>query len=103
MPFDRLPGALLPLTYLLAVLVLSALGTWWVVRKERKEPSSYTRSAEYLASMTAWRKLSAAAQEAVDNAALDMAEQAEIDAREDAQEAARFLDDRVRVSSLYHP
>ena len=42
MPFDRLPGALLPLTYLLAVLVLSALGTWWLVRKERKESSSYT-------------------------------------------------------------
>jgi hypothetical protein len=84
MSADRLPGALLPLLYLLAVLVLSAGGFVWAVRQERRNPTSYSRRPEVLAS---WRAMSAAQQEAHDNAALDAAEAAEVVA--------------ARTSSLY--
>lgn len=74
MPADRFPGALLPLLYLIAVLVLSAAGAVWVVRQERRSPTSYSRRPDVLDS---WRGLSTADQEAVDNAALDAQEAVE--------------------------
>lgn len=84
MSADRLPGALLPLLYLLAVLVLSAVGVVWAVRQERRNPTSYSRRPEVVES---WRVMSAAQQEAYDNAVLDAAEAAEAAA--------------ARTSSLY--
>jgi hypothetical protein len=38
-----------------------------------------------------------------DNAAVDEAEQAEIDAAADARDAAGFLADQVRINAQYHP
>jgi hypothetical protein len=84
MSADRLPGALLPLLYLLALLVMSAAGVVWVVREERRNPSAYSRRPEVLES---WRAMSTEAQEAHDNAELDAAEAAEVVA--------------ARTSSLY--
>lgn len=106
MPFDRLPGVLLPLAYLLAVLVLSVLGTWWLVRQERKDPSSYTRSPEYLAS---WRARSASWQESYDDVLLDAAEAAheaalravDVDAEVAVAEAA--LVEAARRNAVFHP
>lgn len=63
-------GAALPLIYLVA-----AVGVWWSLRRERREPTSYTRRPEVLAR---WRAMSAAEQEAHDNAALAAAESAEV-------------------------
>lgn len=57
-----------------AILIVAVIGTvlalWW----ERRRPSSYTRRPEVL---EGWRSMSAAAQEAHDNAVLDAAEAAE--------------------------
>lgn len=64
----------MPLLYLIAVLVLSAAGAVWVVRQERRSPTSYSRRPDVLDS---WRGLSTADQEAVDNAALDAQEAVE--------------------------
>ncbi|GAA3591250.1 hypothetical protein [Streptomyces osmaniensis] len=83
-----------------AVLIVSVAGVvanlWW----ERRHPSSYTRRPDVLAE---WRGLSTAEQEEVDNASLDLAEQAEIDARQDAAEAAENLLNRARINVLHHP
>jgi hypothetical protein len=88
---------------LVLALLVSFVGIGVAVEVEKRRPSSYTRSAEYLASMEAWRGMPAAAQEAADNAALELGAQAEIDARQDAEEAARFLADQARANVLYHP
>ncbi|MEU5742108.1 hypothetical protein ABZ784_29455 [Streptomyces tendae] len=61
--------------WLLGLLVVSAAGTWWVVWRERRRPSSYRRRWE--AEMAAWRSLPTEVQAAHDNAALDAAEAAE--------------------------
>lgn len=84
-----------------AVLIVSVVGTplylWW----ERRHPSSYTRRPD---AMAEWRGLSTAEQEEVDNASLDLAEQAEIDARQDAVEAAEhLLERRAIVNAQFHP
>lgn len=93
--------ALVSLLELFAVLVVSAVGAWWVIRRERRHPSSYTRRPDVLAE---WRGLSTAEQEEVDNASLDLAEQAEIDARQDAVEAAEhLLERRAIVNAQFHP
>ncbi|WP_086560965.1 hypothetical protein [Streptomyces africanus] len=62
-------GVALPLIYLVA-----AVGLWSTLLRERRNPTSYSRRPEVLAS---WREMSAAEQEAYDNAALDAAESAE--------------------------
>ena len=86
---------------LVVVLVVAAVGgvvqVWW----ERRFPSSYTRSAG--GDLAWWGLLSADEQEAVDTAALDLAEQAELDAEDDAREASEFLAQRVQVNALYRP
>lgn len=84
-----------------AVLVVSVAGVvvslWW----ERLRPTSYTRRPDVLAE---WRALSAAEQEAVDTASLDRAEQAEVDAEFDAQEAAEaFIERAAVINALHHP
>ncbi|MFG2276755.1 hypothetical protein ACGFNY_44230 [Streptomyces chartreusis] len=84
-----------------AVLIVSVAGVvvnlWW----ERRRPTSYTRRPDFLAE---WRSMSAAEQEEVDNASLDLAEQAEIDARQDAVEAAEhLLERRAVVNAQFHP
>lgn len=74
-----------PVLWLAAVLLVSAVGTPFVLWWERRRPSSYSRRLEVLA---AWRAQSAAVQEAHDNAVLDA-----------AQNAA----ERARINTLYRP
>ena len=85
---------------LIAVLVASAVGGVLVVRKERRDPSSFTRRADDLAW---WGLLSTEEQEEADNEALDAGEQADSEARRDAAEAAEFLAARAQFNALYHP
>ncbi|MBZ6211596.1 hypothetical protein KVH31_34440 [Streptomyces olivaceus] len=59
---------------LLVVLAVSAVGSVWVVRRERRRPSSYSRRPDVLAG---WRALPSEVQAAHDEAALDAAEAAE--------------------------
>jgi len=76
MSVDRLPGLGLPLVFLVAVLAVPVM-LW----RERRRPSSYTRSREFLAGVRRWRGLSAVEQAAFDSAVLDAAEAAERRAR----------------------
>ncbi|MGI5398330.1 hypothetical protein ACQEVG_02495 [Streptomyces sp. CA-135486] len=74
----RLIGALVPVS----LLVISAVGTWWVLRQERRRPSSYTRRGVPVhlggePSLEEWRQMSTEAQAAYDTAVLDTAESAE--------------------------
>jgi len=85
---------------LFAVYLVAAVGLCWALFRDRRNPSSYTRQPDVLA---AWHAMSTAGQEAVDEAALDEAEQAEIDARQDAAEAAGFLAQRAQANALFHP
>lgn len=86
---------------LIAVLVVAIVGGVFQVRWERRFPTSYTRSPD--GDLAGWALLSADEQEAVDEAALDAAEQAELDARADAREAAEFLAHRAQANALFHP
>ncbi|MFE6412640.1 hypothetical protein ACFVOR_37535 [Streptomyces sp. NPDC057837] len=91
----RILGASIP-----AVLLLIALfGTWWVVRQERRKPTSYTRQEP---SPAQWRAMSTVEQEAYDNAVLDAAEAAEVAVRRavDAQ-VQQAIEDAARRSSLF--
>lgn len=85
--------------FLIAVLVVSigggVLAVWW----ERRHPSSFTRGGD----LAWWGLLPAEEQEAYDTASLDRAEQAELDAEYDAQEAAQLVAERARVNALFHP
>ncbi|WP_158719372.1 hypothetical protein [Streptomyces sp. NBRC 110035] len=72
--------------WLLALLVVSVLGTRLALRGERRRPSSYSRRPDVLAR---WRAQSTEAQAAHDNAVLDAAEAAE--------------NVVARVHSLYRP
>lgn len=109
MSADRLPGAVLPLLYVLAVLVLSGVGAVLVLRRERRDPSSCTRLGVPVGlpgegpSPEEWAGMSAVEQEAWDNASLDAAEQAELDAEDGAREAAQFLAQRAEDNALFHP
>lgn len=91
-----------------AVLLVSCaavpVALWW----ERRHPSSYPAQQEALESagvdsMDGWHGLSTEEQEAADTASLDLVEQAELDAEDDARDAAQFLAQRVQVNALYHP
>jgi hypothetical protein len=86
---------------LIAVLVVAAVGGVLAVLLERRSPTSYTRSPG--ADLAWWALLSADEQEAVDEAALDVAEQADLDAKADAREAAEFLAHRAQANALFHP
>lgn len=74
------------------LLLIAAVGlpiaVWW----ERRHPSSFTRGAD----LAWWAALPAEEQEAYDTAVLDLAEQAELDARADAEEAAAHLVHRAQ-------
>lgn len=72
MSVDRLPGLILPLVFLIALA-----GIPWMLRRERRRPSPYTHSPEYLRAAATWSQKSTAEQEAYDNAVLDAAEAAE--------------------------
>ena len=85
---------------LVAVLLAASVGGVLAVRKERKDPTSFTRRTDDLAW---WGLLPAEEQEAYDTAVLDLAEQAELDAQADAQEAAEFLAQRAQANALFHP
>jgi len=84
-----------------AILTTSVIGVvvalWW----EKHRPTSYTRGGD----LAWWGLLSAEEQEDVDTASLDMAEQAEMDARADAAEAAGELavETAARINVLHHP
>lgn len=89
---------------LLAVVGIPA-SLWW----ERRHPSSYPAQQSALEkagvdSMAGWLALPAEGQEAADTAALDEAEQARLDAEDDAREAARVAVQRaVDINTLTHP
>jgi hypothetical protein len=108
MPVSRFPDDLVTaglLMALLVVLIVAGVGTWWALRRENQEPTSYTRLGVpgEGPSPEQWERMSTAEQEEFDNAALDEAEQAEIDAAADAQDFAQFLADRVQINALYRP
>jgi hypothetical protein len=84
---------------LIALLVAAIVGGLLAVRQERRNPTSFTRGGD----LAWWGLLPAEEQEAWDTAALDVAEQAELDARDDAREAAAFLARQVQVNAEYHP
>jgi len=87
---------------LVAVLVAAAVGGVLAVRKEREAPTSYTRRVPE-GELAWWAQLPTETQEEMDNDALDLGEQADLDARQDAAEAAEFLAHRVRTNALFHP
>jgi hypothetical protein len=112
MPFSRFPNDLVAawlVVAVLVVLIVAGVGTWWALRKENQMPTSYTRLGAPVdlpgegPSPEQWAAMSTAEQEEFDNAALDEAEQAEIDAAADARDAAGFLADQVRINAQYHP
>lgn len=92
----RLLGVLLPLVFLVAAAGIPLM-LWW----ERRSPSSFTRGGD----LAWWGLLSADEQEDVDTASLDLAEQAEIEARADAVDAAGLLavENAARINVLHHP
>lgn len=81
---------------LVAVLGAAAVGGVLAVRKERKNPTSFTRGGD----LAWWGLLSAEEQEAADNQALDEGERADAEARQDA---AEFLASRAQFNALFHP
>jgi hypothetical protein len=100
MPVSRFPDDLVTaglLVALLVVLIVAGVGTWWALRKENQEPTSYTRLGVPVdlpgegPSPEQWAAMSTEEQEEFDNAALDEVEQAEIDAAADAQDFASSL------------
>jgi hypothetical protein len=87
---------------LIAVLVAGVVGGLLAVRMERKYPTSFTRRVPE-GELAWWAQLPTETQEEMDAAALDLGEQADLDARADAAEAAEFLAHRVQTNTLFHP
>jgi hypothetical protein len=86
----------------IAVLVAAIGGGVWAVRMERKYPTSFTRRVPE-GELAWWAQLPTESQEEMDAAALDVGEQADLDARADAAEAAEFLAHRVQTNALFRP
>ena len=90
----------------IAVLVAAIAGGVWAVRMERKTPTSFTRRVPE-GELAWWAQLPTETQEEMDAAALDLGEQAEIDARWDAAEAAgdasARLAEAAKRNALFHP
>jgi hypothetical protein len=91
----RLVGAFVPVL----LLVIAGVGTWWVLRQERRE-SSYARRGVPVElggepSLEEWRQMSTKAQAAYDNSVLDAAESADATAARMAEAAKR--------NALFHP
>ena len=89
-----------------AILLAGAMGGVLAVRKERETPTSYTRRVPE-GELAWWAQLPTETQEEMDAAALDLGEQAEIDARWDAAEAAgeasARLAEAAKRNALFHP
>lgn len=94
MPAARIVGSAYPVLLLVALLVAALVGGVLAVRLERKNPSSYP--LESVGDLAWWAVLPAEEQEVYDTAVLDLAEQAELDARADAEEAAAHLVHRAQ-------
>lgn len=111
-----------PTRLLVVVLAVSAIVcfVFWVAGRLRKAaalvddivfPGSDAHQAALKSvqdgtapNLTVWAGMSTDQQEAYDTAALDVAEQAELEARADAEEAAQvFLEAAVRTNALHHP
>ncbi|GGW56401.1 hypothetical protein GCM10010503_36910 [Streptomyces lucensis JCM 4490] len=81
----RLGGALVPVS----LLVIAVVGIWWVLRQERRRPSSHARRGVPVhlggePSPEEWRQMSTEAQGAYDTAVLNAAESAETTAARSA-------------------
>jgi hypothetical protein len=110
---DWVLSLLIPVLIVVSGLYAAASILLTQVRRRRGEtvPGVYPGSPEHQAalraagvvSMADWRALSTVEQEAADNAALDLGEQAELDAEDDAREAAEFLAQRAQANALFHP
>ena len=95
----RILGGLLPL-----VLLVAAAGIPWMLRWERRHPTSYTRRPAVAPELASWRALSAEDQEAADTAVLNRGEQADLDAVDNAREAAQVAVERaVQINTLTRP
>ncbi|MFF1298108.1 MULTISPECIES: hypothetical protein [unclassified Streptomyces] len=100
MPSDRLIGLLLPLAFLVAFVGIP-VAFWW----ERRRPSSYTRSPEYLA----WGERSSSWQESYDDVVLDAEEAAHeaalraVDVKAEVEVAEAALVEAARRNVLYRP
>lgn len=100
--------ALVSLLELFAVLVVSAVGTWWLIRRERRTPTSYTRSPEYLAAarsrearmLAEWRAMPASEQAKYDAEVIEATAAAEDDARAAAE---HLVERRAIVNVQFHP
>jgi len=114
MPTPELVLRLLIPTVLAVSAVYAALSSLraHVRRQEGKPvPGVYPGSAAHRESLARagvdslgeWHRLRVEDQEAADDAALDLAEQAELDAKADAGEAAAHLVQRVQANALFHP
>lgn len=100
MPISELLLRLLIPAVLAVSVVYAGLSA---LRAQARKRAGRPARAAGVTSMAEWRRMSTVEQEAADTAALDLAEQADLDAEDDAREAARAVVERSRVNSLFHP
>lgn len=108
MPVDELIVRSLPLAFLLlSGLFCGVSALRGRVRRRRglSAPGVYPGSRDQAGDLNLgwWRSLSTVEQEAADTASLDRGQQAELDAKADAREAAEFLAHRAQANALFHP
>lgn len=95
----RILGALLPL-----VLLIAAAGIPWMLRRERRHPTSYTRRPAGDPVMRAWRSMSGVEQGAADTAVLNAQEAAEDAVRRAAEVRERaVVAEAAKRNALFHP
>ena len=104
MPSDRV-SLWFPVLLIVALLLVSVVGGLVAVWRERRDPSSYQPPVpDEVGDQAWWALLPADEQEAYDTAVLDLAEQAELDAEDDAREAAQLAVERaLDINTVYHP
>ena len=107
MPVVRL---LLAYWQLVVLFVVVGSAMWWSLRQDPAEPSGrsvYSRCGVPVEveedPLAWWALLPAEDQEAYDTAVLDLGEQADLDARYAAQEAAEHLALRAQINAQFHP
>jgi len=108
MPVVRL---LLAYWQLVVLFVVDAVAMWLSLREKPEEPSVpasvYSRCGVPVEvegdDLAWWALLPAEKQEVYDTAVLDLAEQADLDARYAAQEAADALIRRSEINANFHP
>lgn len=95
----RILGVLLPL-----VLLVAAAGIPWMLRRERRHPTSYSRRPGGDQVLAVWRSMPAVEQEAADTAVLNAQEAAEDAVRRavEVRERAAVLEAAKR-NALFHP